>query len=264
MPSNDHSVGSPRPSSGPAAVVLAAGKGTRMNSELPKVLFPVLGRPMIHWVVDALESAGVERIWVVVGYRHELVRQELAGRRGLEFVLQTEQLGTGHAVMMAAEPLSRHQGPVMVLAGDSPLVQADSLRTLLGRQAEDRHACLLGTLIKDQPQGLGRIVRDEQGRFQAIVEDRDATEPQRAIREVNMSTYLFESQSLLWALQNLGNNNQQREYYLTDCPAWLLGQGQRVDALPILQPCEALSINTPDELGMVEDRMQQMGYRCES
>jgi bifunctional UDP-N-acetylglucosamine pyrophosphorylase/glucosamine-1-phosphate N-acetyltransferase/UDP-N-acetylglucosamine pyrophosphorylase len=119
-------------------------------------------------------------------------------------------------------------------------------------------------LIKDQPQGLGRIVRDEQGRFQAIVEDRDATEPQRAIREVNMSTYLFESQSLLWALQNLGNNNQQREYYLTDCPAWLLGQGQRVDALPILQPCEALSINTPDELGMVEDRMQQMGYRCES
>jgi bifunctional UDP-N-acetylglucosamine pyrophosphorylase / glucosamine-1-phosphate N-acetyltransferase len=264
MQSNDHAAGASRPSGGPAAVVLAAGKGTRMNSELPKVLFPVLGRPMIHWVIDALESAGVEQIWVVVGYRHELVRQELAGRRSLEFVLQSEQLGTGHAVMMAAEPLRSHAGPVMVLAGDSPLVQADSLRTLLKHQLQDRHACLLGTLIKDQPQGLGRIVRDEHGRFQAIVEERDATEHQRAIREVNMSTYLFESQSLLWALQHLSNNNQQREYYLTDCPAWLLGQGQRVDALPILQPCEALSINTPDELGMVEDRMQQMGYRCES
>lgn len=246
------------------AIVLAAGRGTRMKSDLPKVMFPVLGRPMIHWVLDALEAAGIARSIVVVGYRAELVREELLQRSGIEFALQEQQLGTGHAVQMCRDHLELHTGPVLVVAGDSPLIQTSSIRKLLREFAANDFACLLGTLEKDDPRGLGRIVRDGQGRFAAIVEERDATENQKQIREVNMSTYLFQTQDLLEALSNLGNANAQGEYYLTDCPALLRQQGRRVDARPVLEACEALSINTIDELGAVEAKMKQMGYSCAS
>lgn len=149
------------------AIVMAAGKGTRMKSELPKVLFPVLGRPMIHWVLDALEQVAVSRVLVVVGYRHEDVRRELQGRKNVEFVLQEQQLGTGHAVQMCVPSLRDKQDsgscPVMVVAGDSPLVQSSSLGELLHAFGKGDFSCLLGTLIKPDPQGLGRIVRDAQG-----------------------------------------------------------------------------------------------------
>src|SRR6478672_2156871 len=145
------------------AVVLAAGLGTRMKSELPKVLIPVLGRPMIEYVLDALSVAGISRMIVVVGYRAEDVQKRLAGRVGIKFALQSERLGTGHAVKMAAPLLSNHRGPVIVVAGDSPLLQASSLRKLLDHFARHQPACLLGTLHKPDPQGLGRIVRDSTG-----------------------------------------------------------------------------------------------------
>jgi len=238
------------------AVVLAAGMGTRMKSDLPKVLCPVLGRPMIEYVLDALEAAGVERMICVIGYRADDVRQALAARKNLEFVLQTERLGTGHAVKMARENLQELSGPVVIVAGDSPMLQSSSLRKLLTHFAENRPACLLGTLRKDNPQGLGRIVRDAGGEFEKIVEEKDATDEQRRITEVNMSTYVFEAQELLHALDLLKNENRQREYYLTDCPAILLGEGKRVAALPVLAPCEALSINTPEELLAVEEALR--------
>jgi bifunctional UDP-N-acetylglucosamine pyrophosphorylase / glucosamine-1-phosphate N-acetyltransferase len=249
------------------AVVLAAGRGTRMKSDLPKVLFPVLGRPMIDWVLDALERAGITRTIVVVGYRADSVREALAQRSGVEFALQAEQLGTGHAVQMCRDKLEAHatpDTPVLVLAGDSPLVQSRSLERLLSEFRSGRYACLLGTLLKDNPDGLGRIVRDAAGHFQAIVEQRDATPEQLQIREVNMSTYVFARDGLLAALSELKNANSQGEYYLTDCPAWLLAQGHAVDAKPVLEACEALSINTPDELGLVEARMLELGYTCEN
>jgi bifunctional UDP-N-acetylglucosamine pyrophosphorylase / glucosamine-1-phosphate N-acetyltransferase len=245
------------------AVVLAAGKGTRMKSDLPKVLFPVLGRPMIHWVIDALQSAGIREIVVVVGYQHELVRSELANRN-VVFALQSEQLGTGHAVQMARSQLERGTAPVLVVAGDSPLIQPSSITELLQAFSSSEWACMLGTLVKDNPQGLGRIVRDTQGRFQRIVEHKDASPVELQIREVNMSTYLFERMSLLWALENLRNNNSQSEYYLTDCPELLMKNGKQVDARPVLKACESLSINTIEELGTVEAKMLEMGYRCES
>lgn len=244
----------------PMAVVLAAGRGTRMKSELPKVLFPVLGKAMIHWVLDALSSAGIKRTVIVVGYRDDLVREELADRAGIEFVLQSEQLGTGHAVQMCQGQIASHNGPVLVVAGDSPLIQPQSIQRLINEFRKGPYACLLGTLIKDDPVGLGRIVRDEQGKFERIVEEKDATSDQRQIREVNMSTYLFAHDALLWALSQLGNHNAQGEYYLTDCPALLLKRGELVDARPVLEGCEALSINTIDELGRVEARMLEMGY----
>ncbi len=244
----------------PVAVVLAAGMGTRMKSDLPKVLFPVLGRPMIEFVLEALTQAGVGRVIAVIGYRGDDVRQALVARTNVEFVLQTERLGTGHAVKMARPLLVGLSGPVMVVAGDSPLIQAASVRTLLDHFQQHHPACLLGTLHKPNPAGLGRIVRDAGGEFASIVEEKDATPQQRLITEVNMSTYLFDGPELLHALDLLKNENRQKEYYLTDCPGILKSEGKLVQALPILQPCEALSINTVDELAQVEAEMIALGY----
>jgi bifunctional UDP-N-acetylglucosamine pyrophosphorylase/glucosamine-1-phosphate N-acetyltransferase/UDP-N-acetylglucosamine pyrophosphorylase len=242
------------------AVVLAAGMGTRMKSDLPKVLCPVLGRPMIEFVLDALQTAGVGQIIAVIGYRADDVRSALAARTNVDYALQTDRLGTGHAVKMARPSLVGHHGPVVVVAGDSPLLQASSVRKLLDHFHQHRPACLLGTLHKPNPAGLGRIVRDGDGEFVGIVEDRDATPDQRLISEVNMSTYVFDGPQLLHALDLLKNDNRQGEYYLTDCPGILKREGKLVQALPVLKPCEALSINTAHELAQVEAEMRQMGY----
>ena len=234
------------------AIILAAGKGTRMKSELPKVLVPVAGRPMVRYVIDALRAAGVDRIVVVVGYRADLVRAELAGLPGIEFAYQTEQLGTGHAVMMCRDQLASHDGPVVVVAGDSPMLQADSIATLLAEATAHRTACLLGTVRRNDPTGYGRILRNDTGDFTGIVEEKDATPEQRAIQEINVSTYVFNAKELLGALDQLRADNSQREYYITDCPAILLAAGKPVAALDVLKPCEALSINSPEELAQVE------------
>ena len=240
------------------AIVMAAGRGTRMKSDLPKVLCQVGGRPIVDYVLDALESAGVSRIILVVGYRADEVRRTLGLRRNLIFVDQTEQLGTGHAVMVCRDELAEHDGPVLVLAGDSPLIQKSSLAALLRDFYDHRPACILGTLRKDDPKGLGRIVRNSSGDFQQIVEEKDATPEQRLINEVNMSTYMFDCRELLHALDRLDNDNQQGEYYITDCPGILKREGKQVRALPVLKPCEALSINTVEELRFVEAEMQRM------
>jgi bifunctional UDP-N-acetylglucosamine pyrophosphorylase/glucosamine-1-phosphate N-acetyltransferase/UDP-N-acetylglucosamine pyrophosphorylase len=239
------------------AIVLAAGKGTRMKSELPKVLVPVAGRPMLRYVIDALRAAGVKRIVVVVGYRAQLVRIELAGEPDIEFADQTEQLGTGHAVMMCRPQLAEHRGPVVVVTGDSPMLQADSVSALLAEFRRSAAACLLGTVNRDDPAGYGRIVRDSAGQFTGIVEEKDATPAERAIREINVSTYVFDAQELLAALDQLRADNSQREYYITDCPAILLAAGRRVDALNVLKPVEALSINSSEELAQVEQAMKR-------
>jgi len=242
------------------AIVLAAGKGTRMESELPKVLVPVCGRPMLRYVTEALREAGVNKTVVVVGYQAHLVRAELAGEPGIAFAEQNEQLGTGHAVMMCREQLAQHQGPVLVIAGDQCMVQVSSVRKLLEIFDTEKPACLLGTVDKDDPTGYGRIVRGDEGDFVGIVEEKDATDAQRAIREVNVSTYIFEASELLAALDQLTSENAQQEYYLTDCPALLRAAGKRVTAHKVLQPCESMSesmsINNMGELSLVEKEMQ--------
>ncbi len=245
--------------SNPMAIVLAAGKGTRMESDLPKVLVPACGRPLIAYVLDALQAAGIDDIVVVIGYEAEMVRKALAGRPGLRFVEQTEQLGTGHAVQMCRPLLAEHVGPVLVLTGDSPLTQATSLRKLLDfyQQASPPPACVLGTLSKEDPTGMGRIVRDAAGNFLAIVEHKDATPDQLALHEVNMSTYVFDGQKLLPALDQLRSDNRQSELYITDCPGILKAAGEGVYAMPVLKPCEALSINNLADLAAVEDEMRR-------
>lgn len=241
------------------AIVLAAGKGTRMQSELPKVLVPVGGRPMVRYVVEALQAAGVGRTVVVVGYRADLVRSELGSIPGVEFADQTEQFGTGHAVMMCRPALAEHRGPVVVVAGDSPMLQTSSVKTLLTEFEQRQAACLLGTVRRDDPHGYGRIVRNDAGEFVGIVEEKDATLEQRAINEINVSTYVFDGQELLGALDQLRADNSQREYYITDCPSILLKAGKRVEALPVLKACEALSINSVAELAKVEAEMRRLG-----
>lgn len=232
-----------------------------MKSDLPKVLCRVLDRPMIHFVLDALSEAGIDRQIVVVGHQADSVRHELSGRtESIEFVLQEQQLGTGHAVQMCRPVLEHQSGPTIVVAGDSPLIQSSSLRKLLEHFEKSQPALLLGTLEKDDPTGLGRIVRDASGAFTGIVEHKDATAEQLAIREVNMSTYLFRTPDLLWALDQLSNDNSQSEYYLTDCASLLHQAGRPVEALPVLQQCEALSINNVEELRIVDEQMRAMGY----
>jgi bifunctional UDP-N-acetylglucosamine pyrophosphorylase/glucosamine-1-phosphate N-acetyltransferase/UDP-N-acetylglucosamine pyrophosphorylase len=244
--------------SDPIAVVLAAGKGTRMESDLPKVLVEVCGRPMIHYVLDALAAGGIERFIVVVGYHADDVKRELSDRPGVSFALQEEQLGTGHAVMMARDQLAGHEGVVMIVAGDSPMLQSGSVKKLLAAFEQDRPACLLGTAHKNDPTGLGRVVRDDDGNFVGIIEEKDATDEQRKITEVNMSTYLFGAADLRTALDQLRNDNVQAEYYITDGPGILRAAGTNVQALDVLQPCEALSINNLAELAVVEEEMKKV------
>jgi bifunctional UDP-N-acetylglucosamine pyrophosphorylase/glucosamine-1-phosphate N-acetyltransferase/UDP-N-acetylglucosamine pyrophosphorylase len=239
-----------------------------MRSETPKVLCEALGRPLVDYVLDALADAGVERAAVVVGYRADDVRAALAGRvrPAVEFFVQDPQHGTGHAVQCARPALERATlekasleqvtRSVVIVAGDSPMLQSESVARLIAERERRGLACLLGTLVKDDPKGLGRIVRDEAGQFLGIVEERDATPRQREIREVNMSLYVFDAKRQLFALDRLKNDNSQSEYYVTDCPAILREAGDQVDALACLKPVEAFSVNTPEELAIVEERLR--------
>ena len=234
------------------AIILAAGRGTRMKSDLPKVLIELGGRPMIEYVLDAVGQTGIERSVVVVGYRAEMVRDALSGRPEVSFAHQDQQLGTGHAVRVCQQFLAEHDGPVLVLTGDSPLTQSTSLTALLELYEQHRPACVLGSTHHPTPTGLGRIVRDATGEFMGIVEEKDATAAQLAITEVNMSTYVFDGNELKHALEKLNNNNRQSEYYLTDVPGILKAEGKNVQALDVLEVCESLSINTVEELKLVE------------
>ena len=240
----------------PVAVVLAAGKGTRMKSDLPKVLAQVAGRPMIEYVLETLKSAGINRIVVVVGYRADDVRNALQ-KFEVEFANQTEQLGTGHAVMVCKDHLIGHDGPVVIVTGDSPLLQKSSVEELLEEFDSSQPACLLGTLIHKDPTGLGRIVRASDGTFTGIVEEKDANQQQKSINEVNMSTYVFDCRSLLDVLGKLRDDNQQKEYYITDAPGILISEGRDVRALPALKPCEALSVNNEEQLALVEAEIKR-------
>ena len=242
------------------AIVLAAGKGTRMESEMPKVLVPACGRPMIDYVLDVLSEAGFDKLIVVVGYRSDQVRDTLANRANVTFVEQTEQLGTGHAVKVCRDEIVDHDGMVLIVTGDSPMIQSSSIQSLVDMYDAEKPACILGTLKKDDPTGLGRIVRDSAGNFTGIVEEKDATDAQRKIDEVNMSTYVFDCKELLPTLDELKNDNKQGEYYITDCPGILNSAGKDVRALPVLKPCEALSVNNLADLARVEEEMRSMGY----
>lgn len=243
--------------SAPAAVILAAGKSTRMKSELPKVLHPILGRTMIDYVLDAARSAGCEKIVVIVGHKAEEVKAALSHHPDVEFALQADQKGTGHAVMMSADNLAEHDGPVLVLAGDTPLLKGSSLSRLLEVQQQQNAACVVGTAITEANEGLGRIVRDTNGSFLRIVEQKDATPEEAAILEINTGCFAFDGRQLFKALNQVRPNNNQAEYYLTDCAEILLKDGETVLAETAFNIQEALGVNTQEQLAEVADILQQ-------
>jgi bifunctional UDP-N-acetylglucosamine pyrophosphorylase / glucosamine-1-phosphate N-acetyltransferase len=239
------------PNAQPVAVILAAGKGTRMRSDLPKVVFPVGGRPMVCAVVDACLEAGCGRVIAVVGHKQELVREALAGYRQVEYAVQDQQLGTGHAVNCAA-PMLAGAREVFILCGDGPLIRAATLRSMLAKHREAHAAATLATAVIDDPSGYGRIVRDGAGRFERIVEQKNATPEQLAVREVNPSYYCFDGAKLLGTLPRIARNPMSGEYYLTDVPEMLLKAGERVEVVASVPPEDVLSINTPEDLAKVD------------
>lgn len=237
------------------AVLLAAGKGTRMKSDRAKVLFPLAGKPLLLYVVDAVLAAGCDRTIVVVGHQADRVRDVLHGRN-VDCVVQEPQLGTGHAVMCAAPLLASVTGSVAVLAGDAPLIRADTLRSMLRHHRRAQAAVTLLSAVLPDPSGYGRVVRKE-GRVVGIVEDKEATPEERAIREINSSIYAFDGPFLLRSLPRLGNENRQREYYLTDLVHLAFAEGRPVEALPVDDPHEVEGVNTPEQLEETERRLAE-------
>jgi bifunctional UDP-N-acetylglucosamine pyrophosphorylase/glucosamine-1-phosphate N-acetyltransferase len=239
------------------AVILAAGKSTRMKSDIPKVLHPICGRPMIEYVLDAARAAGADQLVVIVGHRADLVQAALQQHPDVVFAEQTEQKGTGHAVMMAADALAGHSGATLILAGDTPLLQGSSLKSLLDTRERTQAACVIGTAETQNNEGLGRIVRGTDGSFERIVEQKDATPEQRRITEINTGCYAFSTPLLLQSLQQLQPNNSQSEYYLTDCPRILMDGGHTVDACCSLTLEEALGVNTRVQLAEARASIQK-------
>ena len=241
---------------GPVAIILAAGHGKRMRSARAKVLHEVCGRPMIRSVVEAVRAAGAKTILVVVGSGADQVRAALADEPDIRFATQEQQLGTGDAVRACRASLEGYEGPALVVVGDEPLLRPEPLADLIAwREAEDA-ACLLGTAIVADPTGFGRILRDGAGRFLRIVEERDCSPEERAIREVNPSCYAFKLPGLWDALDRLETTNAQGEYYLTDAPELLQSMGRKVTALPCLEPDDILGVNTRQHLAQAHALMQ--------
>lgn len=243
------------------AVILAAGKGTRLKTERPKVLHEVLGRPMLAHVFDACHGAGVHALVGVVGYRQELVREAFLNEEEVTWVEQIPQNGTGHAVKVCRDVIAERFDHVLVLCGDGPLIRAETLRQLVDQHLDTSAVTTLATAVLEDPTGYGRIDRDAEGRLIGIVEHADATDVQREIREINPSYYCFRAEELLGHLDRLSNDNAKGEYYLTDCIAMAIDDGHRVQAITAVPPDEIYSINTRQQLSHVNHVMRDRVLR---
>ena len=237
------------------AVILAAGKGTRMKSKLPKVLHKVGGHPMLEHVMDAAEAAGCRDNVVVIGHGAELVR-ELVGSRA-RIALQAEQLGTGHAVLQAADTLKDFTGTVMILCGDTPLLEAEELQKFYAEHVKSGAAATVMSAMMEDPFGYGRILRDANGDVAGIVEQKDASEEQKLIKEINTGNYCVEAPLLFEVLRTLGNNNAQGEYYLTDVLAKLRAMGKKVGGVVTADSEMIMGVNSRRQLAEAESVMRR-------
>lgn len=240
------------------AVILAAGKGTRMESELPKVLHRVLERPMVSYVIDAARQAGAEQICLVIGHQAALVKETIGD--GVQYVLQEQQLGTGHAVMCARDFIG-DEGDVLILCGDTPLIQGNTLKKMVDVHcASANGATVLSTVLEDAA-GYGRIVRNEDGAFIKNVEQKDASPEEQEVKEVNSGMYVFRADALQEGLNSLTNDNAQGEYYLPDVLTFISCQGRlKVDAMVTDRRDDIRGVNTKQQLCEAEEIMKR---RCQ-
>ncbi len=234
-----------------ATVILAAGKGKRMKSDLPKVLHPLNGRPMIHYVIDAAQAVGSEKVVLVVGHKKEMV-MEATRERGVEYAVQSEQLGTGHAVLQTRPFFEHYDGDILVLSGDVPLLRAETLRQLIDIHQKEQPLATMLTADMDDPTGYGRIVRDEHGFVRQIVEEKDASPEIKKIKEINVGIYVFQAQSLFETLPLVKNDNNQGEYYLPDVIKIYVERGEKIVAVKTPDVAETHGINNVDQLKRAE------------
>ena len=239
-----------------AVVILAAGKGTRMQNPLPKVLIPIFGKSALEYVLDVAEKLSPARILVVVGYQADYIREKFS-KRGIEFVLQEEQLGTGHAAYQTEGVLKSFEGNVLILCGDMPLIQAETLRQLLNQHKKIEAKCTLLTLKARESNDFGRIIRDDKGSILKIVEFGDASEKEKNVDEFNSGVYCFDKNLFFKALSSVGDNNLQKEYYLTDTIEYSVKSGYPVSSVQTEDTEEIIGINSPDDLKRVERLLEK-------
>jgi bifunctional UDP-N-acetylglucosamine pyrophosphorylase/glucosamine-1-phosphate N-acetyltransferase len=245
-------------------LILAAGLGTRMKSRLAKVLHKLGGRAVITHVCRTAALLEPRRIYVIVGHQADEVRAAVENeldKQRLDFVNQTEQRGTGDAVMAARSALAGTDSTVLILSGDVPLVRAETLRALIEKHLAEQASCTVLSVRLENPTGYGRVVRDEAGKFQKIVEQKDATEDERQIREINAGIYCFDNEKLFRALERVRPTNSQGEYYLTDVPGILLDDGEQVTLYQHHDPREVSGVNTRAELAEFENLLRRGAVR---
>ena len=236
------------------AIILAAGKGTRMKSKYSKLVQKIYGKEIVKRAKENAEKAGINDIIAVVGYQKEQVMQALGDN--IKYTEQKEMLGTGHAVMQALEYLKGRKGKVLVLNGDVPILRPETIKNLLNKSIENNEYATLLTAIYDNPKGYGRIIRDEGGYIESIIEEKDATEEQKRIKEINAGIYCFDIEELVEALSKIEPNNSQKEYYLTDVIKIIGKKGLRTGAVIVEDNTEILGVNDRMQLQMLTKVLQ--------
>jgi len=234
-----------------ATIILAAGMGKRMKSDLPKVLHPLAGRPLVHHVIDLARSVGSERIILVIGHGRQLVIDATHGLE-VEYAVQEKQLGTGDAVNSCNAMLGSFDGQVLILSGDVPLMRAETVREAFDLHKSSKAAVTVFTFIPESAQGYGRIIRGTKRELLGIVEHKDATPAELQINEVNGGVYFFDSKALFSALGEIGNDNAAGEYYITDTVSILRRKGLAAAAYLVKDPLELDGVNTIDQLKTLE------------
>ena len=233
-------------------IILAAGKGTRMNSDLPKVLHKLNGKALLDFVLDESELLNPKETILVVGFKKELVISHTQHRANLKYVTQMEQLGTGHAVLQTADLLKNKEGHILILYGDVPNIKESTLRPIIDDHLINNRDLTLITAEIDDPTGYGRIIRDKNDNLLKIVEEKDCTDDERKIKEWNPGIYIFKIPEVFEILNNIKTNNASKEYYLTDAIGLAQQSKMEIKAIKIANSNEVVGVNTADQLEELE------------
>ena len=239
-------------------LILAAGKGTRMNSSKPKVVHPLLNKPMINYVLDSVQKLKPQKTYLVVGYKKDLIENAVsASFKNVDYIIQKEQLGTGHAIKVSKNAIGKYKGEILILNGDCPGVLPATLKRLIDKHKKDKSAVSLITAKVSKPRGYGRIIRDNKGNISKIVEEKDSTLLQKKIDEINSGIYCVNSEFLWTSLSKIKSNNKQNEYYLPDIIENAVNSKKNVSVLKVSNADEILGINTRQELSMQENIIRE-------